>query len=240
MRSTFIALLIAAGLAVMAGVALSRQAAAQEARHDEPCDDGTLRGQYGVLVTGVRAIGPASTEQFVAVGVRTFDGTGQFTDVASFHGAVLPAFRGGHVSGTYHVNPDCTGTSIFQLRAPFPTIESDFVIVDHGRRINEAVMSPQPNIVTAVYQRKWRRGLAPVRHRFAPSPVRARRSGRGRRQARASARGDPLEPTPASVDDKSSRGTHMRLIRIASIALVFLALSLSTIAQCHEQIIDLD
>jgi hypothetical protein len=36
---------------------------------------------------------------------------------------------------------------------PFP-IETSFVIVDRGRQVNEAVMSPQPNLVTAIAHRK--------------------------------------------------------------------------------------
>jgi hypothetical protein len=40
------------------------------------------------------------------------------------------------------------------LPAPFPPIESDFVIVNDGQMVTEAVMSPQPNIVTTVFRRK--------------------------------------------------------------------------------------
>src|SRR5713101_1413963 len=148
-----IALTMAAGLALGHGLLRAHQAAAQEA-HEKLCDDTTLRGEYGLVVSGVRTIGPSATEPFVAVGVRTFDGHGTFTDNASFHGAVLGTVVGGHVAGTYHVNSDCTGTSSFTPPPPFPAIESAFVIVDRGRTVNEAVMSPQPNIVTAVYQRK--------------------------------------------------------------------------------------
>jgi hypothetical protein len=154
MRRGLISIGIAVGLACLVATVFSWRAAAVDEPSGRVCNVATLRGEYGVLVSGVRAIGPSATESFVAVGVRTFDGQGGFTDVASFHGAVLPAIRGGHVGGTYHVNPDCTGTSLFQPPAPFPTIESDFVILDHGRAINEAVMAPQPNIVTAIYQRR--------------------------------------------------------------------------------------
>jgi len=154
MRSTLTFLVVAAGLALGGSVLSFRQVAAQDAPHGKVCSDATLRGDYGVVVSGVRAIGPTATEPFVAVGVRSFDGHGGFTDIASFHGAVLPAVRGAHVEGTYHVNADCTGTSSFQPPAPFPTIESDFVILDNGRAIDEAVMSPQPNVVAAAYRRR--------------------------------------------------------------------------------------
>jgi len=153
MRSTSTVLMVAVGSSLVAGVASLRTASAQEFMHGKACSDATLRGEYAVVVSGVRAVGPNATEPFVAVGIRLFDGHGGFTDTASFHGAVLPAIRGGHVDGTYHVNADCTGTSNFQPPAPFPTIESDFVIADDGRAIDEIVMSPQPNVVTAAYRR---------------------------------------------------------------------------------------
>jgi len=154
MRSTLTVVVVATGLALVGTVVSFRQVAAEDESHGRGCSDATLRGEYAVVVSGVRAIGPTATEPFVAVGVRTFDGRGGFTDAASFHGAVLPAVRGGHVKGTYRVNADCTGTSSFQPPAPFPTIESDFVILDNGRTINEAVISPQSNVVTAAYRRR--------------------------------------------------------------------------------------
>ena len=152
MRFTF-TIVVAVGVALTAGVA-SFRAAADDVVHDRICSDATLRGEYGVVVSGVRAIGPNATEPFVAVGVRVFDGHGGFTDTASFHGAVLPPIRGGHLEGTYRVNADCTGASSFQPPAPFPTIDSDFVILDNGRAIDEIVMSPQPNVVSATYRHR--------------------------------------------------------------------------------------
>src|SRR5262245_25808932 len=127
--------IVGGGLALTAATARSVRAVTQEASRSRVCNFATLRGKNGVLVSGVRAIGPTATKSFVAVGVRTFDGNGAFTDVASFHGAVVPPVRGGHVAGTYHVNPDCTGKSSVQPPAPFPTIDSDFVILVRGRTI---------------------------------------------------------------------------------------------------------
>jgi hypothetical protein len=149
-----LALVVSGGLAITVGLTVPRGATAQEDGHERRCRNGTLRGDYGFIASGVRAIGPTATEQFVAVGMRTYDGRGNFTDVASFHGQVIPPVRSGQVTGTYHVNADCTGTSIFLLPAPFPPIESDFVIVNDGQMVTEAVMSPQPNIVSTVFRRK--------------------------------------------------------------------------------------
>jgi hypothetical protein len=147
-------LVAAAGLTVTIALVAPRQATAHDDGPAAGCTDATLTGVYGATVSGIRAIGPNATEQFAAVGLRTYDGRGSFEDVASFHGQVLPALRSGHVGGTYHVNADCTGTSIFQPPAPFPAIESDFVVLGRGRSVHEVVMSPQPNVVTAFFERR--------------------------------------------------------------------------------------
>jgi len=71
----------------------------------------------------------------------------------STHGQLTGADRNRPVTGTYEVNADCTGTAmLFISGVPFP-IETTFVIVDNGEEVKEAVMSPQPNLVTAVQRR---------------------------------------------------------------------------------------
>jgi hypothetical protein len=59
----------------------------------------------------------------------------------------------GQESGSYEVNADCTGTAtMFLPGVPVPIVSS-FVIVDQGREVDEAVMSPPPSLVTAVQRR---------------------------------------------------------------------------------------
>jgi len=58
--------------------------------------------------------------------------------------------------GTYEVNADCTGI----IRAqPLPgiVIEERMVIVEDGREIRAAVMTPTPVVITSVHQRIHRR-----------------------------------------------------------------------------------
>jgi hypothetical protein len=121
----------------------------------------TLKGEYGALVQGIRGIGPGLTEMFVGIALRKFDGNGGFIEEAgSQHGAITGLQGGvganspGTLAGTYHVNPDCTGTSTLILPAPFPSVVSDFVIVNNGQGITEIVRSPAANIVSAVFTRK--------------------------------------------------------------------------------------
>jgi hypothetical protein len=52
------------------------------------------------------------------------------------------------------LNPDCTGTSIVYLPGNLPPAESDFVIVNQGKTVREAVMLPAPNVTSAVLDKK--------------------------------------------------------------------------------------
>ena len=127
----------------------------------QPCSDRSLKGAYGLLASGVRQIpfGPnaGQVEMVVGTGMRTYDGLGGFTeDGSGLHGqitGITPAPGG--IAGSYTVNPDCTGTSTFQVPIPgLPPIVSSFVIVDSGKQVKEAVMSPTPNVVTVILDRK--------------------------------------------------------------------------------------
>lgn len=147
-RATAIA--IATVLGVTAALTLARPATAAASK---VCSNDTLRGDYGLLVSGVRGIGPDTTESFVGTGVRRYDGNGQFTGVDNAHGQVTGAQRNVPVSGTYEVNADCSGTSrIFFPGAPFP-VETAFVVVGDGDEVKDLVMAPRTNLVTAVLRR---------------------------------------------------------------------------------------
>ena len=143
---------IALGFAIIAVTALTRTVTANDDDR-RVCHNRTLRGDYGILVSGIRGAGPGTTEQFVGTALRTYDGNGGFTQVDNSHGTLTGARRDVPATGTYEVNADCTGTSmIFIPGAPFP-IETAFVIVDRGEEVKDAVMAPQPNLVTAVLRR---------------------------------------------------------------------------------------
>lgn len=134
---------------------------AQEDGEGRVCSNATLRGDYGLLASGVRALPPpvgSGTEKFAAVALWTFDGTGGITQQAgsAIHGEVLGSVtdQAALVTGTYAVNANCTGQALlFVPQVPFP-IEYAFVIVDSAKEISAIVMSPQPNIVTVSLRRK--------------------------------------------------------------------------------------
>jgi hypothetical protein len=55
------------------------------------------------------------------VGIRIFDGQGNFTEVASVKGVNTPASIEQPASGTYQINPDCTGIAFLTVpRLPGP------------------------------------------------------------------------------------------------------------------------
>jgi hypothetical protein len=146
---------MAAGIAATAAITLPGPVTANQAG-GRPCSNRSLWGDYGHVVSGVRGIGPGLTESFVATGLRTYDGNGQFTGVDNAHGQVTGVQRDAPVFGTYQVNADCSGTSmIFFPGVPFP-VETAFVIVGGGDEVKDAVMAPLPNMVTAVARRVGR------------------------------------------------------------------------------------
>ena len=145
----------AAGLAAVVGLSLPRAVAAANDDGPRGCSNRTLRGDYGILVSGVRGLGPGVSESFVGTALRTYDGHGQFTQIDNGHGEITGFQKDVPAYGTYEVNANCSGTStIFFPGAPVP-VETAFVIVARGEEVKDAVMAPAPTFVTASL---WRVG----------------------------------------------------------------------------------
>lgn len=123
-------------LALIAGCLLCPLVAMGQARF---CDVAILNDSYGLLVTGTRTIGGGVTESFVTVSMVTFDGKGAFTANGVSRGATT-GVRKGPATGTYVVNPDCTGTWTTNI-PNLPPLVADFVIVDRGREIRAISVS---------------------------------------------------------------------------------------------------
>jgi hypothetical protein len=156
------AILATTGLAVGLTAALFTGGAVSAHDNDRirPCGLRTLRGDFGLLATGTRLVpfGPNAghTELVVGTGLRTYDGSGGFTESgADLHGQLTGVTPDpGGIAGTYEVNPDCTGRSTRYVPGlPFPII-STFVIVGGGMQVKEAVMEPGPNVITVVLDRR--------------------------------------------------------------------------------------
>ena len=111
---------------------------------DGQCSNRTLHGAYGCSVQGVLlnipGLPPEAT--FVGVTTSTFDGKGNLTGTEHVVVNGSPFNSGfGANSGTYSVNPDCTGTAIVNTpNSPVP-LNLFFVIVDDGKEFREVLNS---------------------------------------------------------------------------------------------------
>jgi hypothetical protein len=134
------------------------------------CSNRTLHGHYAFTITGqILAPAPAAG-QVTGVAMTDFDGRGNLTQVDhAVHNGVPPQEDWRPGSGTYHVNPDCTGSmTITQM----PTIPADaspelllyIVVGDNGNEIR-TVVSSSPTVpafaaaitstATRVYEYTW-------------------------------------------------------------------------------------
>ena len=144
----------AATVAVVIGGARVMGANGQEDERGrgEPCSEATVRGDYGIQIQGTRPAPGGLTESVVGVVLRTYDGHGNFDQVSNVKGSITGTVPDSPGSGTYEVNPDCTGVIRFQP-GPGILIEERLVIVDNGREIRAAVMVPTAVAITSVHQR---------------------------------------------------------------------------------------
>jgi hypothetical protein len=111
---------------------------------DEACSPASLQGTYRLLSTGTNL---TRLQANANVGFRVFDGAGHITDGADtgFANGVLVQPTGR--SGTYSIEPDCTGTETRNDEATF-----DLVVVAGGR---EAYVLRTKNLaITNVFFKK--------------------------------------------------------------------------------------
>ena len=97
-------------LFLLTALAVALTLDAVPASAQEGCTVVTLKGSWGFLVTGtIIGVGPIAVN-----GVAQFDGAGNFerNETAVVNGHVLPTE---HITGTYTVNSDCTGTTADSL-----------------------------------------------------------------------------------------------------------------------------
>ena len=111
-----------------------------------------LKGTYGTQVVGQRPGAEGKPEQFVALALGTFDGEGGFTQVDNSHGlSGTGVDRPG--SGTYTVNPDCTGLlTLWNEGLPFP-IQTRIIVFDRGAETRGIVMAPAVIVATTTSRR---------------------------------------------------------------------------------------
>jgi hypothetical protein len=148
------AIAIAAGVVFMGfsgSFGLGGRAVAQDAAGFR-CTAATIRGTYGGQMQGTNFVPGGGAQAVIGVIIRTYDGVGNFTQVDNIKGSITGIVPDRPGSGTYQVNPDCTGITLFQP-GPGITLEERLVIVDHGNEIRSIVSSPLPVMVSSVQKR---------------------------------------------------------------------------------------
>ena len=152
MRRMKWAVTAAAAVAVGIGGARVMGAGDQDDERGQSCSEATVRGEYGIQIQGTRPAPGGLIESVIGVLHRTYDGQGNFIQVSNLKGSITGPNPDAQSVGTYEVSADCTGI----IRAqPLPGIllEERLVIVDNGREIRTAVMTPTPVVITSVQQR---------------------------------------------------------------------------------------
>ena len=112
------------------------------------CNNQLIRGDYAFVVDGYKLAGPpgSPTGPMKRVAMTTFDGSGHLTqlDTVVVNGVQTSSFSEEEATGTYQVNPNCTGTFTLTFPAgdPRPPVTVSFVVGDNGNEIDTVVTSP--------------------------------------------------------------------------------------------------
>jgi hypothetical protein len=109
--------------------------------HASTCSNFTIRGSYAFTIHGTIFLPNGSTLLIVGIGKATFDGEGKLTqvDAVADNGMVTPGWRPG--TGTYSVNPDCTGTQTIVVPG-MPDLHLQFIVAQSGNTIHFVVTDP--------------------------------------------------------------------------------------------------
>jgi hypothetical protein len=106
------------------------------------CGNSTIRGSYAFTIHG-QIFPPDGSAPLIVDGVAktTFDGNGGLTqlDTVAANGDVPPDWRVS--TGTYSVNPDCTGTFTV-TNDPQPPIHARMIVAQSGNTIHAVVTDP--------------------------------------------------------------------------------------------------
>jgi hypothetical protein len=143
MKRYLAALLVVLGLVGLVGVlAVGRGFADDEngagAAARTTCDVGTLRGTYLTAFDGVEIKGNDQLP-FAFAGYDVFDGNGHVKTVVSinFNGQII---RKEHISGTYTVKADCTGTTYLGKS------HADMFIAPDGSMLTFVQINPKADV----------------------------------------------------------------------------------------------
>jgi hypothetical protein len=141
---------VAKAFTITAVTALALGVAPTANAHEKGCSNATLKGTFAHNGTGFITAPADQAGPFAHVGTETFDGNGGFTGngTVSVNGNIVPVTE----TGTYTVNPDCTGTFTSEVSPVGVTGHVFFVIDDNGNELQ--LIETDPGIVVAGVLRK--------------------------------------------------------------------------------------
>jgi len=109
--------------------------------HAGACSNSTIRGSYAFTIHGTVFLPGGPTLLIDGLARTTFDGNGNITqlDAVAANGNVPPGWRTS--TGTYSVNPDCTGTFTVS-NGDQPPIHAQMIVAQSGNTIHAMVIDP--------------------------------------------------------------------------------------------------
>ena len=109
--------------------------------HASACSNSTIRGSYAFTIHGTVFLPGGPTLLIDGLARTTFDGNGNITqlDAVAANGNVPPGWRTS--TGTYSVNPDCTGTFTVS-NGDQPPIHAQMIVAQSGNTIHDMVIDP--------------------------------------------------------------------------------------------------
>ena len=150
-RKLFARLMLAVTATVVVCCLLTSGASAAAQSDVKPCSNQTIVGDYGGasegVLLGIPGLPPEA--QFRGLTMTHFDGKGNLTWVEHTVINGVPVQPGWiAASGTYAVNPNCSGSAVINVPGnPLSPINLHFVVVKQGKEIHQVV---DANAVTAV------------------------------------------------------------------------------------------
>ena len=137
-------------LAIAAAAALALGIAPAAKADNKGCSNATLKGTFVHSASGFVTAPPSMAGPLAGTGTDTFDGNGGITSTAtlSINGNIVPLTA----TGTYKVNPDCTGT--YKISSPGVTTTLFFVIGDNGNEI-QAICTDPGVVLNHIFRRQF-------------------------------------------------------------------------------------
>jgi hypothetical protein len=109
--------------------------------HASGCTNMTVKGAWVQSLHGLIFLPDGTSLVLAGVSKTTYDGLGHSTvlDASGVNGNVPTGWRTG--SGTYTVNPDCTGTETVSFPGQ-PDIHAQFVLAQSGNKLHYVNVDP--------------------------------------------------------------------------------------------------